>query len=197
MTTKPQQVAKVGATAPAKNPAASPTGAQRAAAPGQGTPGKGQPAQEQGGKATHERDARIAEAIKRVEQQAGARGGGSGSEGTGPGGPISMGPGEGVGGVVRGVEFILYKNRVESTIKEKWAWAGRQKNLRAVVAFVILESGEIANVRTVVSSGDAGYDQLAERAVRAVSPLPPPPPEYREEFANYELTFEPQEERKP
>lgn len=140
------------------------------------------------------RDDRIAAAIKRIEEQAGTRGGGAGgSSGDTPGGPISIGPGEGAGGEVRGVAFIMYTNRLEAMIKEKWVWAGQDPTLRADIAFNILSGGEVVNVRTVASSGDVNYDRRAETAVRAAAPFPPPPAEYQAEFetVGFVYTFEP------
>jgi len=142
-----------------------------------------------------ERDRRIAAAIRRIQEQAGAVSGGAGSTGESgqTGGPISVGPGEGAGGQVRGIEYLLYLNQMTAKIKQHWAWAGTNRSLKAVVAFSVLESGEIVNVRTIVSSGDPTYDLSVERAVKAASPLPPPPSEYRREFAQVEYTFRPED----
>ena len=155
------------------------------------SPGKSPP---QGQNDSKARDERIAAAIKRVEQQAGTRGGGSGNgPGNAPGGPISLGPGEGAGGEVRSLATIMYTNRIQAMVKEKWAWAGT-KSLKADIFFSILPNGEVNNVRTVVSSGDPTYDKLAETAVRAASPFPAPPEECQEEFetSGFLYTFEPE-----
>jgi colicin import membrane protein len=177
-------------TTPGKNAASTPGKAPAA------TPGKGpSPAPDGKGQGdVRARDDRIAAAIKRVEQQAGTHGGGSGgSTGSGTGGPISLGPGEGAGGEVRSIATIMYTNRIQAMIKDKWAWAGA-KTLKADIGFNILPTGEVANVRTVASSGDANYDRLAETAVRAASPFPAPPAECAEEFetGGFLYTFEPE-----
>jgi TolA protein len=131
-------------------------------------------------------DRRIAAAVERK-----ARGlQGSGAEG---GGPISYGPGEGSGGVVRGVDYILYRGHMEDRIKAAWAWAGANRSLRAVVRFNILANGDIVNVQIVTASGDPSYDSSIERALRAASPLNPPPDQYREEFSTVELEFRPED----
>ncbi len=144
--------------------------------------------------AAHERDERIAAAIRRVEQRSGVRGGGTGNKaGEQPGGPISVGPGEGAGGTIKGVEYLLYYNQLLNRIKQSWAWAGTDRSLEAVVRFNITEDGEILNVRIVQASGDASYDASVERAVRAVNPLAPPPEAYRKEFSDVELTFSPEQ----
>lgn len=144
--------------------------------------------------AAHARDEQIQAAIKRVEQQAGKRGAGTGAKaGEQPGGPISVGPGEGAGGTVKGVEYLLYYNQMINRIKQVWAWAGANQALEATVRFTITETGDIVNVRIKQPSGDAGYDASVERAVRAANPLPPPPEGYRKEFSDVEITFSPKD----
>jgi colicin import membrane protein len=195
---QPQAVAKAQTT-PGAKPNTTPA---RATTPGKATtpakpttPGKGAtPADAKGQGEAQARDDRIAAAIKRVQQQEGTRGGGSGGgSGPGTGGPTSIGPGEGTGGEVRSLATIMYTNRIQAMIKDKWAWAGA-KTLKADIGFNILPTGEVANVRTVASSGDAHYDRLAETAVRAASPFPAPPAECAEEFetAGFLYTFEPE-----
>jgi len=143
-------------------------------------------------------DQQIAEAVQR---RAGALGRGSGgarapAAGGQSGGPISYGPGEGVGGVVAGAEFISYYNEMMNRVKASWVWAGSSQALEAVVSFSVKDTGEIVNVRTVRSSGDPTYDISVERAVRGANPLNPPPEQYRELFANgVEITFRPEDLR--
>jgi TonB family protein len=141
--------------------------------------------------ATRERDERIAKAIAKVKNE-GSKGGGTGHVGDQPGGgPVSVGPGSGPGGgVVRGLEYLLYYNQMMARLKDAWAWAGRG-GLEAVVYFRIAASGEVSNIRISRSSGDPTYDATVLRAVRAVSPLPPPPDAYRKEFSEVEITFSP------
>jgi len=140
------------------------------------------------------RDDQIAAAVRRAEQRVGERGGGTGTAaGEQPGGAISVGPGEGAGGTVAGVEYLLYYNHMINRIKESWAWASRGRALEAVIRFSIAETGEVLNVRIVRASGDASFDASVERAVRAVNPLQPPPAAYRKEFADVELTFRPED----
>ena len=139
------------------------------------------------------RDDRIAAAVRRVQAQAGARGGGTGTKpGDQPGGALSVGPGEGSGGVVKGVEYLMYRNQLESRIKQNWAWAGAGRSLEAAIHFSISEKGEVTDVRITKSSGDSAYDASVERAVRAANPLPPPPEQYRKEFSDVEYTFSPE-----
>jgi colicin import membrane protein len=118
---------------------------------------------------------------------------------------LSAGSGEGEGaaaigaggrggpGIVKGIDFIIYQNRMLSTIKENWAWVGQRSNLRVVVHFGIKENGEIVGLKIVQPSGDPSYDESVLRAVKKSSPLPAPPEIYRRDFADVELTFRPRD----
>jgi colicin import membrane protein len=117
------------------------------------------------------------------------------SSGAGEGeGAASLGVGgRGGAGVVKGMDFIIYQNRMLSTIKDNWAWVGQRTNLKVVVHFGIRENGEIVGLKIVQPSGDATYDESVLRAVKKSSPLPVPPDAYRKDFADVELTFRPRD----
>lgn len=116
------------------------------------------------------------------------------SSGPGEGeGAAALGPGGRGGGVVKGMEFIIYQNRMLSSIKDNWAWVGQKSNLRVVVHFSIKDNGEITGLKIVQPSGDASYDESVLRAVKKSSPLPPPPESSRKDFADVELTFRPKD----
>ena len=117
------------------------------------------------------------------------------SSGTGEGdGAAGLGAGgRGGPGVVKGLDFIIYKNRIESTIKDNWAWVGQRADLKVVVQFGIKDNGEITGLRVVQPSGDVTYDESVLRAVKKSSPLPAPPNAYRKDFADVELTFRPRD----
>jgi colicin import membrane protein len=118
---------------------------------------------------------------------------------------LSTGAGEGDGaaaigaggrggpGTVRGMDFIIYQNRLLATIKENWAWVGQRSNLKVVVHFGVRETGEIVGLKIVQPSGDPSYDESVLRAVKKSSPLPAPPENYRKDFADVELTFRPRD----
>jgi len=127
-----------------------------------------------------------------------------GGQNAAKGDAISSGPGEGEGaaalgaggrggGVVKGMEFIIYQNRMLSSIKDNWAWVGQKSNLKVVVHFSIKDSGEITGLKIVQPSGDPSYDESVLRAVKKSSPLPPPPEGSRKDFADVELTFRPKD----
>ena len=118
---------------------------------------------------------------------------------------LSVGAGEGDGaaalgvggrggpGVLKGMDFVIYQNRMLSTIKENWAWVGQRTNLKVIVQFGIKDNGEITGLKVVQPSGDATYDESVLRAVKKSSPLPAPPNAYRKDFAEVELTFRPRD----
>jgi colicin import membrane protein len=108
-------------------------------------------------------------------------------------GAAALGPGGRGGGVVKGMEFIIYQNRMLSSIKDNWAWVGQKSNLRVVVHFSIKDNGEITGLKIVQPSGDPSYDESVLRAVKKSSPLPPPPESSRKDFADVELTFRPKD----
>jgi colicin import membrane protein len=137
-------------------------------------------------------DQQISDAIQR--RAAAVHAPASGTEGTGTGGPVSIGSGTGSGGVVEGLEMILYRGQMEKRIKENWVWAGEDLALEVKVQFDITAKGEIQNVRITGSSGNPSYDASAQRAVRAASPLAPPPEKYRDLFVHgVEITFRAQD----
>jgi colicin import membrane protein len=116
------------------------------------------------------------------------------SSGSGEGeGAAALGPGGRGGGVVKGMEFIIYQNRMLSSIKDNWAWVGQKSSLKVVVHFSIKDNGEITGLKIVQSSGDPSYDESVLRAVKKSSPLPPPPESSRKDFADVELTFRPKD----
>jgi colicin import membrane protein len=116
------------------------------------------------------------------------------SSGPGEGeGAAALGPGGRGGGVVKGMDFIVYQNRMLSTIKDNWAWVGQRSNLRVVVHFNIKDTGEVVGLRIVQPSGDPSYDESVLRAVKKSSPLPAPPETVRQDFADVELSFRPKD----
>jgi colicin import membrane protein len=138
-------------------------------------------------------DQQIADAVQRRAEAAGERTAARGETG---GGPVSLGEGTGTGGVVEGLDLILYRGQMERRIKENWVWAGDDPALEVKIQFDITATGHIQNVRVTGSSGNPSYDASAERAVRAASPMAPPPEKYRELFVHgVEITFRAQDLR--
>lgn len=144
------------------------------------------------------RDKLIQAALERVkdrsegEQKKPAGAGVSSGPGEGEGAGV-LGPGGRGGGVVKGVEFLIYRNRMLQVIRDRWTWGGKRNNLEVTVRFGILENGEIVGLKIVRVSGDPSYDDSVIRAVKKASPLPPPPESYRKDFMDVELTFRPKD----
>lgn len=116
------------------------------------------------------------------------------SAGTGEGeGAAALGKGGRGGGVVKGMDYVIYQNRMLSTIKTNWVWVGQRSNLRVVVRFNIKENGEIVGLKVVQGSGNASYDDSVIRAVNKSSPLPAPPEAVRSDFSEVELSFRPED----
>ncbi len=98
----------------------------------------------------------------------------------------------GGGGIVRAMEFVIYRNEMLDRIKERWTWIGRRTDLEVTVGFGVNAGGEIFGLKLLKSSGDRSYDESVVRAVRSASPLPRPPARYAREFAEVELIFRPE-----
>ena len=96
------------------------------------------------------------------------------------------------GGIVRAMEFVIYRNEMLDRIKERWTWIGKRTDLEVTVGFGVSVGGEIFGLKLLKSSGDRSYDESVVRAVRGASPLPRPPARYAREFAEVELVFRPE-----
>ena len=120
------------------------------------------------------------------ESYSAGSGEGDGAAGLGVGG-------RGGPGIVKGMDFVIYQNRMLATIKENWAWVGQRSNLRVVVQFGIKENGEIVGLKIVQPSGDPSYDESVLRALKKSNPLPAPPENYRKDFADVEISFRPRD----
>jgi TonB family protein len=183
------------------------TPAQRAAAEAQRSP-QAAP--------TSASDARIAAALERVQRKvvqdkaaggsaanapdAGVRSPNADARGTGgiggadaPDGNrrLGVGPGRGGAGELRGVEFLLYYNRMLARIRDSWVYTGSASNVEVEVRFRVQDDGTVSDLRVTHASGDPGYDASVLRAVRGASPLGPPPEKYRSDFSDVVLTFQP------
>ena len=124
---------------------------------------------------------------------------------TSKGEAFSTGSGEGVGGsalgaggrggpgIVKGMDYVIYQNRMLSTIKNNWVWVGPRSNIKVVVRFNIKDNGEIVGLRIVQSSGNSSYDDSVLRAVRKSSPLPALTENIRTGFSEVELAFRPED----
>lgn len=132
------------------------------------------------------RQRRIDDAVATARERARLRrearvGQGTGADGKGSG-----------GGVVRGMEFVAYRNEMLNLIKDRWTWIGRRRDLEVTVGFGVGADGGVFGLKLLKPSGDASYDESVVRAVRRASAsLRPPPPRYARDFAEVEVTFRP------
>ena len=70
-------------------------------------------------------------------------------------GSAGAGAGRGSGGgVLRGVEFLAYRNEMLNRIKERWTWIPKPKALEVTVGFGIRSDGEIFGLKLLKFSGD-------------------------------------------
>lgn len=129
-----------------------------------------------------------AESGQKKQQEAGITSGPGESEGA-----ASVGSGGRGGGIVKGVEFLVYRNRMLHFIRERWTWVGKRSDLEVKVRFGVQENGEIVALRILQPSADPSFDDSVIRAVRRASPLPPPPESYRKDFMDVVLTFHPKD----
>jgi TonB family protein len=118
---------------------------------------------------------------------AGRSGGGSGG-GAGGGQGVSLGQGSG------GFGDSWYARAVERRISENWLRSlfapSASGKFQAIVSFLINPGGNITDVKIDKSSGDSAVDLSATRAVTASNPLPPVPPEFRNQVLKIMAYFE-------
>lgn len=142
-----------------------------------------------------ERDRQIAAALDRVRTQVQPPKGNEKREDAADEikgkGPVTKGgeAGEGGGGIVRGLEFIMYTQQLQQLVQESWIVTEKNPRLVATVSFKIEPDGAVQEMELSSSSGDVAFDQSVLRAVRKAAPFPPPPVSYAEEFAAQKIVM--------
>jgi TonB family protein len=106
---------------------------------------------------------------------AGGTGGLTGGSGGGRGGGNGVSIGSGSGGV----GDSWYARVVEARISSNWIRPAQGITMDIVYSFYIAADGKIYDIHKDKSSGNIELDLTAERAIRASTPLAPPPPEFR------------------
>jgi TonB family protein len=95
-----------------------------------------------------------------------------------------VGAGSGSAGILKSADFLLYCQTVKKRIQDAWNFAGRNPNLTATVTVGINPDGSLNAVRVTDVSRDPAFDDSVVRAIRLAAPFPPPPEQYRAQFAD-------------
>jgi TonB family protein len=86
--------------------------------------------------------------------------------------------------------FAYYVEQLLSLIGANWFKPDSAEGTSCVISFRVLRSGQVTDVKVDSSSGVSYYDRAAARAVYAANPLPPLPPDYRNDALGVHLKFQ-------
>jgi protein TonB len=86
--------------------------------------------------------------------------------------------------------FAYYVEQLLSLIGANWFKPESAEGTNCVVSFRVLRSGQVTDVKVDTTSGVSYYDRAAARAVYAANPLPPLPPDYRNDSLGVHLKFQ-------
>jgi TonB family protein len=86
--------------------------------------------------------------------------------------------------------FTYYVEQLLSLIGANWFKPESAEGTTCVVSFRILRTGQVTDVKVDSSSGVSYYDRAAARSVYAANPLPPLPPDYRNDSLGVHLKFQ-------
>lgn len=113
---------------------------------------------------------------------------GSADTGTGKGVGIGLGFGPGEGGGFGG--FGSYLRILRQRIWSEWTQSAVYgTNQACVVGLTVSRSGDVSDVRLEKPSGNSFYDNVAMRAVRNASPLPPLPSSFPKDSQRFRIQF--------
>jgi TonB family protein len=112
-------------------------------------------------------------------------------KGKGPGVGIGIGPGEGAGsGGGVGFGFGSYLGILRRRIWQEWTQSPIYGvNQTCVVGLTVTRGGDITNIKLETSSGNSFYDNVAIRAVRNSSPMPPLPSGFPNSEQRFRISF--------
>lgn len=86
--------------------------------------------------------------------------------------------------------FTYYVNQIRKKIVENWLWSQNYPGeLKTVVYFKILRSGEITELKIKESSNNKLYDNICIRAVEVAKPFPPLPEGFKEDYLGVYFEF--------
>lgn len=106
--------------------------------------------------------------------------------GTGKGVGIGFGPGEGGGFGGFGSYVRILRQRIWSEWTQSAVYGNNQV---CVVGLTVSKSGEVSDIRVEKPSGNSFYDNVALRAVRNSSPLPPLPAGFPTSEQRFRIQF--------
>lgn len=86
--------------------------------------------------------------------------------------------------------FAYYVEQLQALIGANWLKPQVPDKSSVVVAFRILRSGQVTDVKIEAPSGISVYDRAATRAIYAANPLPPLPPEYHGDALGVHIRFQ-------
>lgn len=86
--------------------------------------------------------------------------------------------------------FSYYVNQIRKKIVENWLWSQNYPGeLKTVVYFKIIRSGEIKELHIKESSQNRFYDNICLRAVEISAPFPPLPEGFKEDYLGVYFEF--------
>lgn len=86
--------------------------------------------------------------------------------------------------------FAYYVEQLQSLIGANWLKPDVPSGTSCQVAFRVLRSGQVSDIRVEAASGLPYYDRAATRALYAANPLPPLPPEFRGDALGVHIRFQ-------
>jgi len=118
-----------------------------------------------------------------------------GSTGGVPEGSPSGSAQAGAGGGQVGLARRLYYTEIWNAIRSQWALPdpSKYKGMEAILVLAIRRDGKILDIRFQKRSGNALFDESAEKAVRKADPLPPFPAIYSPSQEEIGVRFRPED----
>jgi TonB family protein len=89
----------------------------------------------------------------------------------------------------RPFQFPWYLEQMVRKVQRNWRPPGTT-SLKTTIYFRIERTGRVADMRVETSSGHFTFDQAAQRAVQASSPMPPLPGEYSGDYLGVYFDFD-------
>ncbi len=109
-------------------------------------------------------------------------------EGAGPGIGIGTGDGTGMGG--SGFGYSSYLAIMRRKIWSEWTQSAVYgTGFECVVGLTVRKNGDVYDIRLEKGSGNSFYDNVAQRAVRNASPLPPLPSGFDKSEQRFRIKF--------